>query len=407
MHRVVIDEPYEFVPPYKGTLISRLFRILLPGHLRKAHGIAEWDCRGIERLKASIEAGHGILLCPNHCRPSDPMAMGIINIEANCHTHSMASWHVFKQTKLQTYISHRLGAFSIYREGMDRLALNTAVDIVTAAERPLIVFPEGVISRCNDHLLALMDGTAFIARTAAKKRAKLDPKKKVVIHPVALRYEFQGDITETVSPVLDNIEQRLSWTPRKSDDIRTRLGRIGRALLSLKELEYTDRIHEGNPYDRLEDLINSILNPYETEWLGSPKEGTVVNRVKNLRSAILPEMVNNEIEEAERDRRWSHLADLYTAQQLSLYPRGYVDENSPPERILETVERFEEDLTDQTKVHSPIKLHMEVGEPIEVETKRPRGEADPVMTQLRDQLTGMIGSLGDEIAQRRRAISGS
>ena len=401
MHRVVIDEPYEFVPPYKGTLISRLFRFMLPGHLRKVHGITEWDIRGIDRLKESMNAGHGILLCPNHCRPSDPMAMGLINIAADCHTHSMASWHVFKQTRLQTFISHRLGAFSIYREGMDRLALNTAVEIVTEATRPLIVFPEGVISRCNDHLLSLMDGTAFIARTAAKKRAKLDPGSKVVIHPVALRYEFMGDITESVGPVLDEIERRLSWKPHTSDDLRTRLSRIGRALLALKELQYTDKIHDGNPYDRLEVLINSILEPREVEWLGGPREGTVVHRVKSLRSAILPDMVAKEVDDAERDRRWSHLADLYTAQQLSLYPRGYVDENSAPERIMETIERFEEDLTDQTKVHSPIKLHMDVGEPIAVDSKRPRGEVDPVMTQLREQLTGMIGSLGDEIAARR------
>ena len=127
----------------------------------------------------------------------------------------------------------------------------------------------------------------------------------------------------------------------------------------------------------------------------------MVHRVKSLRSAILPDMVAKEVDDAERDRRWSHLADLYTAQQLSLYPRGYVDENSPPERIMETVERFEEDLTDQTKVHTPSKLHMEVSEPIAVDTKRPRGEADPVMTQLREQLTTMIGTLGDEIAAKR------
>lgn len=401
MHRVVIDEPYEFVPPYKGTLLSRLFRLILPGHLRKTHGIVEWDCVGAERLKESMKAGHGILLCPNHCRPSDPMAMGIINVEANCHTHSMASWHVFKQSWTQTFVSHRLGAFSIYREGMDRQALNAAIEIVTDADRPLIVFPEGVISRCNDNLLSLMDGTAFIARSAAKKRIKANPENKTVIHPVALWYEFKGNVEESVKPVLSDIERRLTWNERKSDDIFTRISRIGRALLALQELQYTGHVSEGGMYDRLETLINKILHPYEEEWLTGPQEGTVVHRVKSLRSAILPDMVNKELPEEELDRRWSQLADLYRAQQLSLYPRGYVDENSPPERIIETVEKFEEDLTDATKIHAPIKLHMEVGEAINIDVKRPRGEADPVMVQLRERLETMLQQKRETVHAQR------
>ncbi len=402
MHRVVIDEPYEFVPPYKGRLLSRLFRLLLPGHLRKVHGVTEWDCSGVERLKESMAAGHGILLCPNHCRPSDPLAMGIINIEANCDTHSMASWHVFKQSRWQAFISRQLGAFSIYREGMDRQALNAAIEIVTKGERPLIVFPEGVISRCNDHLLSLMDGTAFIARSAAKKRAKENPDSKVVIHPVAMRYEFQGDIEETIKPVLSDIERRLSWSEKKSDDIFTRIGRIGRALLALQEMQHLGQVQQGAPYDRLESLIDTILRRHEEEWLASPQEGTVVARVKGLRSAIVPELVNKELAEEELDRRWGVLADVYVAQQMSLYPRGYLDEGSQPERIMETVERFEEDLTDKTKVHTPIKLHIEIGEPIEVGLKRPKGEADPVMVQLRDSLEGMLNAKREAVAQNRQ-----
>ena len=35
----------------------------------------------------------------------------------------VASWHLFMQSRLQTFFLRRLGAFSIYREGMDRAAL--------------------------------------------------------------------------------------------------------------------------------------------------------------------------------------------------------------------------------------------------------------------------------------------
>lgn len=401
MQRVIIDEPYVPVTPYRGTLVERFFRLLLPRHLRNAHGITEWECRGAEHLKESIRAGHGTLLCPNHCRPSDPMAMGLVNIVANHSTFSLASWHVFKQNRTQTFLSRQFGAFSIYREGLDRQALNSAIEIVVNAERPLIVFPEGVISRRNDSLLPLMDGTSFIARSAAKKRAKDDPNKKTVIHPVALKYEFLGDIDSAVDPILMRLEERLTWIPSHGTDLLTRINRIAQGFLSLKELEYMGEASSGSIYDRTPKLIEAMLTPIEEEWLGGPQTGHVVSRVKNIRAAILPDMANNKVDAQERDRRWKHLAAAYYAQQINFYERGYVDEGCPPEHILETVESLEEDVTDVATIHSPLKLYISIGEPIEVEAKRPRGEADPVMTQLTDQLSNQIAAVGDEIAQRR------
>ncbi|MGB0740926.1 MAG: 1-acyl-sn-glycerol-3-phosphate acyltransferase, partial [Planctomycetaceae bacterium] len=96
MQRIVIDEPYEFVPPSRQTLISTLFKPWLPGIIRKRYGIVEYRYSGIEALKQSLADGDGIILCPNHSRDSDPMLMGMVCREARCHIYSMASWHVFK-----------------------------------------------------------------------------------------------------------------------------------------------------------------------------------------------------------------------------------------------------------------------------------------------------------------------
>jgi len=111
-------------------MVATLFKLYLRRYLRTTHGIVSDDCRGIDRLKRSMDAGHGIILAPNHCRPSDPMSMGLLTIEANTHVHTMASWHVFKQDWLTTFITRQLGAFSIHREGMDRAALNCAIDVL-------------------------------------------------------------------------------------------------------------------------------------------------------------------------------------------------------------------------------------------------------------------------------------
>ena len=398
MQQVVFDEPYEFIPPYKGTLWSSFCRMLVRGYLKRANGISQHEIRGLDRLKDSISAGHSVVLAPNHCRPSDPMAMGLITAQSGIHLHSMASWHIFKADRLTGFIIRRLGAFSVYREGMDRTALNCSIDLLCEARRPLVIFPEGVISRTNDRLGVLMDGTAFIARSAARKRQKTDPDARVVIHPVILKYKYLGDITEAVGSVLDDLERRLSWNPRRSEDAFSRIRRVGYTLLSLKEIERLGSPQRGHVYYRLSNLINAILHPLETEWLGTHAKGDVVGRVKRLRATILPDMVANSISSEERERRWKQLADCYLAQQLSLYPPDYVRENTPPERLLETVERFEEDLNDVARVHPAMKLVIDIGDPIEVPARaRKTDRGDSVMVQLEDQMNAQLLALREEL----------
>jgi hypothetical protein len=76
--------------------------------------------------------------------------------------------------------------------------------------------------------------------------------------------------------------------------------------------------------------------------------------------------------------------------------------NSPPERILETVERIEEDLTDQARVHGPLKLIIEVGEAIEVNPKRDKAEkTDPLMQELETALKTQLDGLAEELSQQR------
>lgn len=409
MQRVVFDEPYTFIPPYRGKLWAKLFEYYLPHYHRKMNGIVEHEIRDVELLKQSIDAGHGIVLAPNHCRPSDPMVMGFLQSACGACTHTMASWHVFKQSPMQSFMARRLGAFSIYREGMDRTAINCAIDILEHARRPLIIFPEGVISRTNDRLSELMDGTAFIARSAAKKRAKQTPEGKVVIHPVALKYEFLGDVDATVRSVLENVEHHLTWRPQLHLSLFQRIVKIGHALLTLKECEYLGDAREGSIFSRLRRLIDRMLHPLEDEWLKGHQEGDVVTRVKRLRSEIIPVMVNRGMSDAERDLRWKQLGDCYYAQQLSFYRPGYLRPDSPPERFLETAERFEEDLTDFARVHTGWRVIMKICEPIEVSPKRDRSATtDPAMDATQASLQAAIDGLSAEIAERRASnLSGT
>ncbi|HEY8748539.1 MAG TPA: 1-acyl-sn-glycerol-3-phosphate acyltransferase [Tepidisphaeraceae bacterium] len=392
MQNVVIDKPYVPVLPYRGRVWARVLSWYGRRMLRKKYGVEVVKCVNTDRLRASIAAAHGVLITPNHSRDEDPFVVGELARQAGSPVYIMASWHLFMQDKLKTFMLRRAGAFSIYREGIDRSAVNTAVDILESADRPLVIFPEGFISRTNDRINDLMDGTALIARSAAKKRAKMQPAGKVVVHPVALRYTFHGDINTAVTRTLDEIEARLSWRPQRNLDPLERIHKTGGALLALKELEYLGKAENGALGDRLARLIDGILEPMEKEWLEGKHEGIVPARVKKLRSAILPDMTKGELDEAERERRWIQLADLYLAQQLFNYPPGYVTDKASAERLLETIERFEEDLTDKVRLHGPIHATVTVGEAIEVPAAREsRGGGDPLMDQIEAQLKGMLG----------------
>jgi 1-acyl-sn-glycerol-3-phosphate acyltransferase len=393
MQSIIIAQPYQFVPPHRGTFWPRLLRPWLRSRLRRGFGVTSIECRGVEHLRQSVQAGHGILLAPNHCRPCDPFVLDALGQQVHRYLHVLASWHLFMQNRVQRWLLPRAGVFSIHREGTDREALKCAIQILVDARRPLVIFPEGVISRHNDHLNHLMEGTALIARTAAKQRAGAQPAGQVVLHPVAIRWLFEGDVEASVIPMLDAIERRLTWRTQPSVCLRERMLKIAGALLALKEIEYLGKAEDGDLTPRAQHLIDRLLEPLEAEYLKGRRETAVVARVKLIRRAILPELVNGELTQAEQERRWRQLADTYLAQQLSCYPVGYLNERAPPERIIETAERFEEDLTDGVRVLKPFRAVVDVGEAIPVSPERPRLEGgDPIMNLLRERLEGMLAA---------------
>jgi 1-acyl-sn-glycerol-3-phosphate acyltransferase len=397
MQPVVIDKPYRFVPPYRSTFWIRVVGWLLPRNLRRAWGVESWEFRGVEHLQHSLAANYGMLLAPNHARPCDPMLLGKLSLDIGRPFYSMASWHVFIEGgRFNGWLANRLGAFSVNRWGMDREAIKAAIDILARAERPLVIFPEGHITRTNDYLHPLLAGTAFLARSAARQAGKPGHAAKVVIHPVAIKYVFRGDVDASVGPVLDEIETRLTWARHTGTPTYERIVKVGKAMLTLKEIDYFGAAQCGTIGERLERLIDHILTPLEAEWTGGRRQSAVAERAKALRMAIVPDLAAGELEGAERTRRWRQLADIYLAQQLALYPPDYIASDPTPERILETVERFEEDLTDRARIHRPLHAIVQVAPALEATAERERGD-DPLLGKIEMQLKEMLAKLAAEV----------
>ena len=134
----------------------------------------------------------------------------------------------------------------------------------------------------------------------------------------------------------------------------------------------------------------------ETEWFGRVQTGPAVPRVRNLRHGSCPTWWRAAFPNANAARRWQQLADIYLAQQLAAYPPGYLVRPTV-DRVLEIIEKFEEDITDKARLHGQLKVVLDVGEAIEVSPERERGvSVDPLMMQIQQSLQAMIDQLAAE-----------
>ncbi len=397
MQRIIIERPYRFVPPHRGNWIPWTLQAIraIDLYLYWFEGIHSYELRGVERLRRSLAADRSVILAPNHCRYSDPIAMGWLARAAGVYLFTVASWHLFNRNWLQSLAIRWCGGFSIYREGIDKQSLDTAIDILVQASRPLVIFPEGTVYRTNDRLHPLLEGVSFIARSATRRRQKAG-RNPVLIHPVAIKYLYQGDVQKSLENEVLEIEQRLAWEDHFAGrDLLERVLRIRQALLSLREIEYLGAPQTGSLTDRKRRLIECLLAPIESHYLQRRwPDLPLVPRIKQLRAAIVP--LWRQAEGAQRTECWEHLRATYIAQIVDAYDEEYL-RHPTQTRVLETIERYQEDLTDKASRHRPWHCIIEVGEAIETPSERlPRNQTDPVMEQLSTSIQSMLDRLAGE-----------
>lgn len=406
---VILSRPYTFVPPYHGkawpAAIQKLR--LIDRHLRNRECVFDYELRHADRFADSIAAGHGILLAPNHCRYADPIVLGWLSRAVGTHLFAMASWHLFNTNAFEAFALRRMGAFSIYREGNDRQAIEAAIDILADAERPLILFPEGTTNRTNDLLKPLLEGVSFIARTAAKKRDKAG-LGKVVMHPVALKYLCLGDAWQWADEQLRQLETALSWQPgpetRDPAILLPRLLRVSEAYLALKEIEHVGKASAGDLRPRRDSLIEVLLTRCERRYSLSVNSGEGVRaRVRKIRSAISKTYFSADSQHvgaADRDAALllvdAEAADL--AQFLLSFPDEYLTPGQITDtRVVETIQRIQEAIYGKAKETMPMKVIIEVDHAIDIPPERgPRGQPDPLLCQLDERLRTMMMALSLE-----------
>lgn len=395
---VIVEKPYQFVPPHRGdgwpTWIQRLR--LVDRYLQRKEGIVDCEVRNVDVVRNSLVNGDAVLLAPNHCRYADPLVLGWPARQLKRHVFAVASWHLFNKNWFESFAIQKMGGFSLFREGTDRQSLQTAIDILYRAERPLILFPEGTTNRSNDHLQPLLDGVSFLARTAAKRRAK-DQLGRVVIHPVGIKYVFQGEIIPWADQALEKLERQIKWRFVPKTPLLPRIRRLADALLTLQEIHYLGATQSGPLYQRRVKLTEALLGPLEQHHGVTRPKDAAAHRVRELRSLLLPKLLAAD-SPGQKESLRAELHRVELARKLDSYVEGYLREAPVTDtRILETVQRMQEDFLGSVDSSTPLKVIIHFDDPIVVPTDRPpRGQRDPLMEQLELRLKALLSLLQHE-----------
>lgn len=365
-------------------------------YLRSYYRIASVEVQSREDPWRRIGPEDGVLIAPNHSHDSDPHVMMELGRRWRRRLHFMAAWQLFRgHAGLDGWVLQRLGAFSVDREGCDRRAVKQAVGLLTSGSS-LVVFPEGEVYRLNDRLTPLLEGVPFMAINAQRDLAQASSSARVWIVPAAIRYKYTHDVSASLSQAMDKLEARLLTKAPHGMRLDERIIRFGEILLTLKEKEKLGQSRElaGDLPDRVRHLVETLLQKLETTWLKkSPAAETVPLRIKAIRRRLLEVWTEEPADVELRRQAGEGLDDVQLVLQLYSYPGNYIREQPSLERMAETVEKFEEDVTGFARPKGQRRARVVLGEPIDLSQYDGSLRARLVATQVTDRLEEAITEL--------------
>lgn len=384
-------EPYRFVPPYRGTAWCRLAKLVFPKYLAKAVRITRWECRGAELVAQSVREGAGVVLAANHCRWVDGPVLARLGIELEQFFYYLVSYHMFKQSRAMGWWLNRLGCYSVWREGTDREAIRATSEVLAAADRPVVIFPEGTWYRQNDRLGPLQEGLTLMLRLAAKHS-----ERPLRVHPVAIKYWNLDDPSPVLRERLARLEGRIGWQPQGELDLVSRIEKLGSALLGIKESEILGRPQAGSIDARVAGLLGVIVGGLEKYYLGREFDGHVMERIRRLRQRLARLLLEAAGDPEKAARARQNLDTLLFCENLNAQSDDYLRELPSAERLSETVQRIEETVDDAAELPvGDLGAVVEVGLALDARSfpEHGRNATDPLMHELAGAIQGQLDRL--------------
>lgn len=374
MRRLRNDLPYRFRPPLLQDWLRPLGLALNRSvHLSRKYRIAKIEAEVFQRVRELNEAGHAVLLAPNHSDHSDPHVVMELVARHGMRAIFMAAREVFEVSPVGSWALQNMGVFSVDRDGPDLSAIKTAITLLESGNDPLVIFPEGEIYHHHRRLDPLNEGVASILLKAASRMAV---GKKAFLVPVGLRFFHDPAVEATFGGRLSKLEDRIGWTPKPRMVVDDRIQRLGTGVLALKETEYLGYAGSGSVQERLSHLCETLLTLVESRYPRDARASTPPERVRALRYRIRRRLLDAEKPPSREDRE-SLLDDLdrvFTALQAHSYIGDYLLENPTLDHRAETILKLEEDLLGFPTYPIKRTARVTAGEPIPVSEMLEKGE---------------------------------
>jgi len=345
------DLPYQFFPPQPNRFVIRLGRWANNQFIlrNKNHRISDLRLEGGGQIEELIRSGARVLFLPNHPTHSDPQMMTEIQRRIGTGSYFMAAYDVFLRSKFNARMMQLNGSFSVDREGSDRRAMSTAIDVLKDTGS-LTVFPEGNVYFTNDRPTPFLEGAAFVGVKAQKDLGSDVPVYAV---PVAIKATHLIDQRTAVLDRLGRAAKSVGSRCDRDADPLLELRRVGQLVLEknlkVRGFEPPDASHTIN--DALLQAAENLLDQLETDIGQAAKAGApLTERMRKVRSHIHKVRINPKSEADINEKTATLWADraILTLRLLG-YAGGYVAEHPTVDRFAETVEKLTEDLQSQSQ----------------------------------------------------------
>jgi 1-acyl-sn-glycerol-3-phosphate acyltransferase len=374
MRRLRNDLPYTFRPPKLQDWLRPLGLALNRAvHLSRKYRIGKIEAEGFERVRELHEAGHAVLLAPNHSDHSDPHVVMELAARNGMRAVFMAAREIFEVSPTASWALQSMGVFSVDRDGPDLSAIKTAITLLESGGDPLVIFPEGEIYHHHRRLDPLNEGVASILLKAA---SRMPAGKSAFLVPVGLRFFHDPSVEATFRDRLSRLEDRIGWTPKPLMPVDERIHRLGTGILALKETEYLGYAGSGQVHERLPHLCETLLAHVESRYPRGAKAVTPPERVRALRYRIRRRLLDEEKppSPAEKETLLDDLDRVFTALQAHSYIGDYLLADPTLDRRAETLLKLEEDLFGFPTYPTNRTARVTAGEPIPVSEMLSSGE---------------------------------
>jgi len=396
MRRLRNDLPYTFRPP-RMQMWLRPLALLINRHkqLRKESRIGEIEESGFERVAELHEAGHSLLLAPNHSDHSDPHLVIEVCAHHGMHPYFMGAREIFEVSPLSCLALQLTGVFSVDRDGPDLSAIKTAIGLIEEGKQPLVMFPEGEIYHHHRRIDPLNEGVASILLKAAKR---LKEGKEAYLVPVGMSFYHPPEVEATFSERLSKLEDRIGWTPKPTMSVVDRVVRLATGVLALKETEFLGEACTGLIGERLTKLCENLLTDVESRYPKDGKATTPPERVRALRFRIRRRLLDEEKPptQQEREALLDDLDRVFAALQAHSYIGDYLSIDPTLDRTAEMIMKLEEDLFGYPNYTVDRKAVVKAGEPIAVSklladgTLGGKEAATELTAMLEERLQGLL-----------------